>query len=363
MPELDTQVDKILDYLRPLIAFNTENPPRNLTKDSEIFAYLTSVLPDFDVQLFDHDDGRVSFYAKRGNPKVLFNVHIDTVPSVQNWSHSPFEVVDHGDTVSGLGVCDIKGAAACLLLLAQQDKRDLALLFTTDEEGANGCCVNEFIQAGLAHDYQLAVVAEPTQCQAVTEHSGFISVEMNFTGVAGHSSDLNALKQSANHHLIKWADNTLQMVNEEYTDNSLARFNLGEMRGGIKSNISSDHAFAKWSARLVPGSDTEAFIEKVKAAIPKIADVAWRSSFYGPPLPTLEYDNSKAQAFANEFDIELGAPVGFWTEASLFNAAGTPAFVLGPGNIEQAHTANEWVAKSQLATAYEQYERISRLTQ
>jgi len=52
--------------------------------------------------------------------------------------------------------------------------------------------------------------------------------------------------------------------------------------------------------------------------------------------------------------------VGFWTEASLFNAAGTPALVLGPGDIKQAHTANEWVDKGQLLKAYAIYEKLSR---
>jgi acetylornithine deacetylase len=51
-------------------------------------------------------------------------------------------------------------------------------------------------------------------------------------------------------------------------------------------------------------------------------------------------------------------PLDFWTEAALFSAAGLPALVLGPGNIEQAHTSDEWVAVEQLARAYELYGRV-----
>lgn len=352
----------ILAPLKDLVAFDTQNPPRNLTKGSEIFIYLTSALSDFKVNLYDHDDGRVSFYAKRGNPDILFNVHIDTVPSgnLKDWKHSPHQLQEHEETVSGLGSCDIKGAAACLIAISKLDQRDLALLFTTDEEGASGLCIKEFLKAGLAKEYKQVIVAEPTNCEAVIEHSGFVSVHMNFAGLAGHSSNTEALKRSATHHLVSWASKTLDYVNANYEDNTKARFNLGKITGGVKSNISAAEAYTNWSARLDPGSDTEKFLADVKALIPAEADVDWNASFYGPPLPTKQYDNSSAQAYIDKHALTKGAAVGFWTEASLFNDAGTPALVLGPGDIKQAHTANEWVRKDQLVKAYEIYEQLSR---
>ncbi len=355
-------LDNILAPLKDLVAFDTQNPPRNLSKESEIFSYLCDTFSDFDIKLYDHSDGRVSFYAKRGTPSILFNVHIDTVPAgnLSDWDHPPHELQIHTDTVSGLGSCDIKGAAACLIALSKVDTRDLALLFTTDEEGASGLCIKEFTNAGLASEYTQVIVAEPTNCEAVIEHSGFVSVHMDFKGLAGHSSNTEALKLSATHHLVQWANSTLEYVNKEYADNTKARFNLGKITGGVKSNISAAEAFANWSARLDPGSDTENFLENVKGLIPESADVSWRASFYGPPLPTKEFDNSSAQKYIDTHGLTKGAAVGFWTEASLFNASGTPALVLGPGDIKQAHTANEWVRKDQLVKAYEIYELLSR---
>ena len=355
-------LNNILAPLKDLVAFDTQNPPRSLSKESEIFSYLTKTLSDFNVKLFDHEDGRVSFYAKRGNPDILFNVHIDTVPAgnLNYWEHSPFELTENDETVSGLGSCDIKGAAACLIALSKIDKRDLALLFTTDEEGASGLCIKEFLKAGLAKEYMQVIVAEPTNCEAVIEHSGFVAVHMNYKGLAGHSSNAEALKLSATHHLVTWASKTLDYVNTHYENNTKARFNLGKITGGVKSNISAAEAYANWSARLDPGSDTEDFLASVKALIPSHADVNWNASFYGPPLPTKEYDNSSAQKYIETHGLKKGAAVGFWTEASLFNDAGTPALVLGPGDIKQAHTANEWVRKDQLVKAYEIYEQLSR---
>ncbi|MDZ7791483.1 MAG: hypothetical protein U5L08_13520 [Xanthomonadales bacterium] len=63
-------------------------------------------------------------------------------------------------------------------------------------------------------------------------------------------------------------------------------------------------------------------------------------------------------AFCERSQVPIGEPVDFWTEASLFSAAGMPALVLGPGDIAQAHTADEWVALEQLDCALSTYKRI-----
>ena len=82
----------------------------------------------------------------------------------------------------------------------------------------------------------------------------------------------------------------------------------------------------------------------------------------GPTLPAanqnFEKAIQKAKAISNQYDIPIGKPVNFWTEASLFSEAGLTAFVYGPGDIAQAHTANEWVALEQLKTVENAYIKI-----
>ncbi|MBT8142852.1 MAG: acetylornithine deacetylase [Gammaproteobacteria bacterium] len=356
----NSHLANIIEYTRALVGYDTQNPPRDLHENSDIFLYLSKVLSDFSIQIFDLGNGSVSFYATRGNPDILFNVHLDTVPAVNEWTQSPHQLVEIQDRVIGLGSCDIKGAAACLIELSKLDSRDLAFLFTTDEEGADGICISEFIQAGFSQGYAQAVVAEPTNCEAITEHCGFLSVAMDFSGLAGHSSNVEALRQSANHHLVTWAQAALDYVNQEYQNNSNARFNIGVLQGGIKSNISADRAYCKWSARLAPGSDMQQFLLDIKDCAPVEANIEWHPSFAGPSLPSKGYDNLASQAFITRHALKTGEPVGFWTEASLFNAGGLPAIVLGPGDIKQAHSADEFVLKTQLQTAFELYEKISR---
>ena len=54
----------------------------------------------------------------------------------------------------------------------------------------------------------------------------------------------------------------------------------------------------------------------------------------------------------------MGSGLDFWTEASLFSAAGTPALVFGPGDIAQAHTVDEWVSLEQLDKAVRLYRKM-----
>ena len=88
-----------------------------IAAEGGIFGYLRERLPGFDVQVVDYGAGAVSLYAVRGTPKYLFNVHLDTVPDSPHWSADPHVMRRLDDRVVGLGVCDIKGAAAALVLL------------------------------------------------------------------------------------------------------------------------------------------------------------------------------------------------------------------------------------------------------
>ena len=131
--------------------------------------------------------------------------------------------------------------------------------------------------------------------------------------------------------------------------------NIGIVDGGVKSNVIAGGAFVHWSARLRPGESNDAFLEEIKACVPEGGQDSWEVPFKGEPLPAGGRDDRAAAAFCERFSLPLAEPVDFWTEASLFSSAGLPALVLGPGDIAQAHAANEWVALDQLQRAHELY--------
>ena len=88
------------------------------------------------------------------------------------------------------------------------------------------------------------------------------------------------------------------------------------------------------------------------------AEVDWEVPFMGEPLPAMGADDMAARQFCGRNDLSPGGPVDFWTEASIFSAAGLPAMVLGPGDIAQAHAVDEWVDLAQLDLASELYSRV-----
>jgi acetylornithine deacetylase len=173
----------VLKHLEGLVAFDTQNPPRSLTAESPIFGWICDVLgADFEIEITDHGLGRISMLAVRGKPSLLFNVHLDTVPVIEGSRFPALELTWDEDRVYGRGSCDIKGAAACLLEIAGATDEPMALLFTTDEEGASGCCVSEFVSSGQSRVFKQVVVAEPTDCLAVMSHRGYLSVKGEFSG-------------------------------------------------------------------------------------------------------------------------------------------------------------------------------------
>ncbi|HET9819469.1 MAG TPA: acetylornithine deacetylase [Rhodanobacteraceae bacterium] len=366
-------LDATLAHLRALVAFDTRNPPRAIDSGG-IFDYLRAQLPGFDVQVSDHGAGAVSLFAVRGEPKLLFNVHLDTVPDSPRWSADPFELRVTADRAIGLGACDIKGAAAALLAAANASKGDMAMLFTTDEEGTDPRCVRAFLD--LARNwvpgpgspvpaFKAVIVAEPTRCEAVLAHRGIQSVRMRFEGRAGHASIAQAPSDSALHQAARWASAALDFAEaqaaQEFGGLSGMRFNLGRIEGGIKVNMIAPEAELRFGLRPLPSMDMDDLLERFRTLV-ETAPVAFQETFRGPPLPAdaihaasrLHY----AHALADQLGIPVGGAVDFWTEAALFSNAGYATFVYGPGDIAQAHSANEWVALEQLGNYADAIRRI-----
>ena len=348
----------VLNHLNSLVAFDTQNPPRSLAAASPIFSWLSETLgPGFVIDITDHGQGRVSMLAIRGETSLLFNVHLDTVPVIEGSRFPALEMTQDGDRVYGRGCCDIKGAVACLLEIACNTDKPMAMLFTTDEEGASGCCIAEFVKTAKSRVFKQVVVAEPTGCLAVMSHRGYLSVKGEFSGKSGHSSEPRALQDNALHKLSAWVAAAVGKAAIMDQEGRRPCFNVGEVHGGIKSNIIAGKANLHWSARLSPGDSNQEFLD-VMTSLDTTDSARWLVPFSGPPLPTDGMDTSGAESFVEMNEIEAGPAVDFWTEASLFAQAGIPAIVLGPGNIAQAHALDEWVSIEQLQHALEIYTQL-----
>ena len=345
-----------LEHLKKLVAFDTQNPPRDISSEGGIIEYLKNNLPGFEFTLYDAGDGCMALLAERGKTERLYNFHIDTVPVAPGWERDPFALSIEGDKAYGLGSCDIKGASASMLTAASLTEGPLALLFSTDEEHGSSLAVKNFLNQNS--NYSEVIVSEPTMAAARVAHRGIQSAKVNFTGRSGHASEARAIEDNAIHKQSQWLNKVLQSLKASTASYKTLKgvpFNVGKIEGGIKNNMIAASCELTFGFRPLPGMDSKLMLDDMKAdaaALGYTNDFTLEPMFFGPTLPAANQDFNEAlnaaEQLADKCAIPIGEPVNFWTEASLFSEAGMTALVYGPGNIEQAHTADEWVALEQL---------------
>ncbi len=358
-------IDAILAHLKALVAFDTRNPPRAIAAEGGIAAYLRDALIGFRVTVTDHGAGAVAVHAVRGKPKRVFNFHVDTVPVAEGWSRDPFALAVADGRAYGLGACDIKGAAAAMLVAANRTKGDLALLFSSDEEANDPRCLHAFLRE--SHGYEAAIVAEPTKGEAVLAHRGIVSAHIRFAGIAGHASEPRAMQDNAIHRAVRWSTHALAharaLDTHRFGELSGFRFNLGKIEGGIKGNVIAPSCDLRFGFRPLPSQSVDDLVALFRAIAPPSELQSFEEMFRGPPLPAGRGDAASAQlesarALATRLGLPIGPAVDFWTEASLFSEAGLTSIVFGPGDIAQAHGADEWVALDALERVARHYQRI-----
>ncbi len=256
----------------------------------------------------------------------------------------------------------IKGAAAGLVAAAAQTDGDIAFLFSSDEEANDPRCIAAFLERKLP--FETVIVSEPTRCEAVLAHRGISSVLLKFAGDAGHAS--SAAPNSAVHQAMRWGAKALayaeSLSHERFGGLTGLRFNIGRVEGGIKANVIAPSAEVRFGFRPLPSMDTDELLSDFRQCADRDVD-SIVETFRGPSLPSGDVAQAEtrrlaARDAADALGLDIGNAVDFWTEASLFSAAGYTAFVYGPGDIAQAHSADEFVALSDLQHAAESYVRI-----
>jgi acetylornithine deacetylase len=295
----------------------------------------------------------------------VYNFHLDTVPSSDQWTRDPLVLHVAERRATGLGACDIKGAAAAMLAAAAHGSGDVALLFTCDEEANDARGVAAFLAGG--HGYREAVIAEPTKAQARLAHRGLVSGVVRFAGIPGHASEPRALVDNAIHRAVEWSAKALAYArafqDDSFGEMSGMPFNLGRVEGGIKGNVIAPSCELRFNFRPLPSQSVDALLALLRGLAPAAHVAGFEETFRGPPLPAASGDAAQAAlarsaALARTLGLECGPAVDFWTEAALFSHAGLDAIVYGPGDIAQAHAADEWVELAQLEQVAAGYARM-----
>ena len=307
----------------------------------------------------------------RDRPGYVLSGHMDVVAvEGQAWASDPFRLASDGGRLAGRGTTDMKGFVACVLamvpeFLAMPLTRPVHIAFSYDEEiGCRGAPHLIERLPLLCAPPAGCIVGEPTEMRPVLSHKGKQALKLIIEGRAGHSSNPalgeNALYPAAE-LLLFVRDLAARLAAEGPFD---ARFSpphptlqAGVVHGGSAVNIIPDRASIEIEVRSVPGLPPAAVTAEVLAALAAIADrsttaggalrVSQRELSSYPALPPPE-DRALAELMEQLTGQASLPSVSYGTEAGLFHAAGVPAIVCGPGAIERAHRADEYILKSEL---------------
>ena len=340
-----------------LIEFHTENPGGDEAALCEFLRHELSVRGADEVEIttvprINGEDIGAYIFARFGIPQQLINVHIDTVPANTGWTQDPWTPSITPDKVIGLGAADTKGAiAAILTALETVTPRNVGFLFSGDEERGTSC-IKAFLTSPQAQGIERAIVCEPTNRYAGVRHRGVSGYHAHFQGQGGHSSNADHMPKpvaTLARLAVALDDLGQRYLSQGPDDMKGICMNVAALDGGVAFNVVPDATTLTWSIRPPHGFDQHKFDQEIERAIHNVyPDITVTRLLHNPSFST---------TYLPTFQHALGAhvrgfvPLQFWTEAALLSDAGIDAIVLGPGNIAQAHSADEWVSREDLRWA------------
>jgi acetylornithine deacetylase len=301
-------------------------------------------------------------FARWGTPRTLINAHVDTVPANSGWTRDPWRAEIEDGKLYGLGSCDTKGAiAAAVAALDRTRPRDIGLLFSGDEERGTAS-MRHFLASPACAGVERAVVCEPTARTAGIRHRGVLAYRARTRGVGGHSSRADQMDKpiaTLARLAVALDDLARARVGDGPADMRGLCMNAAALEGGVAFNVVPTSASLIWSLRPWPGFDRAAWDAELAAMVRAVERAA------GATI-TVEHVTDHAP-FGSD-DPVLASLVGghatarvaldFWTEAALYQTAGIPAIVIGPGDIAQAHAADEFVTLADLDWAVDLFASI-----
>ena len=356
--------------LRALVALPSVNPAfmpagHKHAGEQSIAEFLATVgaRAGLDVELQPVQPGRPNLIARltpRGTARqrILLAPHLDTVPSADG----QFAPAAKNGRLHGRGACDTKGSVAAMFSamceLAHGDRRpaetEIVFAGLADEEHSQAGS-RALAASGFKAD--LAIIGEPTKLSVVTAHKGNIWIRVETKGKAAHGATPQ-LGRNAVHSIAQVieafeTDYRNQLTKRKHPLLGSPTSNVGLVSGGTQANIVPDHCHIEVDRRTLPG-ETEATVRREVADLLKARKLKADFSFI-KSAPCLPMETDPKQPLVQQFMRSVGQskPQGahYFCDAAVLSAAGIPSVVFGPGDIAQAHTADEWIELDQLERA------------
>ena len=362
-----------LDLLKTLVAFDTTSRESNL----QLIEYVRDYLAGFDVPcelIYNEQRSKANLFATIGpaqRPGIVLSGHTDVVPvDDQPWTLAPFELTERDGKLYGRGTADMKGYIACVLalvpsLVRADLKKPVHIALSYDEEV--GCLGVRSLLSELAKrpvKPMLCIIGEPTELKPVLGHKGKLAMRCDVHGEACHSAyaplGVNAIEYAA--ELISELGRIGHRLKAEHHD---VRFDppfstvqTGVISGGKALNIVPADCRFDFEIRALPSHDPSEVAQQLQAfaeqqvlprmrAVSEQSDIRFSELSAYPGLATDAHSEAAELIAAFSGSREFGT-VAFGTEGGLFDAAGIPTVVCGPGSMDQGHKPDEFVSLEQL---------------
>ena len=357
--------------LRELIALPSVNPafvsegnPRAGEQCVGEFLAATAARAGLDIEFQSVLPARCNILARlfpreKTQQRILLAPHLDTVDGAE----SQFTPLINNGRLFGRGACDTKGSVAMMMSalceLAQHKPRpgatEIVFAGLVDEENAQAGS-RALAAAGFQAD--LAIVGEPTQTQLVTAHKGSLWLQFETRGKSAHGArpelGCNAIHQMS--RIVNWLQTEYAALLRRRRHRLLgcATVSVGVIRGGTQTNIVPDHCSISVDRRTLPG-ETEASVRRqLQSLLRKKKLRALLGN--GKLAPCLPLETNPRLPLVAQFlrCLAQRKPVGvdYFCDASVLARGGIPSVVFGPGDIAQAHTANEWISLRSLERGF-----------
>lgn len=362
------------DLLEQLVGFATVSRDSNL----ELIRFIETYLAGHGVQseLFFNEEGtKANLFATIGplqSGGVVLSGHTDVVPvEGQAWTVEPFRLTEKDGRLYGRGTADMKGFIASVLAVVPEFVRrplqaPVHLAFSYDEEV--GCLGVRSMLAELQkrpHKPRLCLIGEPTELKPVLGHKGKLAMRCEVRGAACHSAyapyGVNAIEHAA--RLIgRLGEIAAELAHPDQHDPRFdppfSTVQTGVIKGGRALNIVPAECEFDFEVRALPDFDArqvanqlqdyaeQHVLPKMRAVQPD-TDIRLRPLSAYPGLATAP-ESDAAQLLALLSGSSAFGTVAFGTEGGLFDQAGIPTVVCGPGSMDQGHKPDEFIALEQL---------------
>ena len=361
------------EWIERLIAFPTVSRDSNLA----LIECVREYLDDFGIAsrlVYDESGGKANLYATLGpqdRPGIMLSGHTDVVPvDGQEWTSDPFKLVERDGRLYGRGASDMKSFIAIVLaavptFLERPLKTPLHLAFSYDEEvGCTGVrpMIGEF--GKTLPTPRMVFVGEPSKMAVVDAHKGPVRWRVELTGRAAHSSmphyGVNAIAYAG-----RLIGEILRMEEELKAGPLNPRFDppwtstqVTQIVGGTASNVVPVPCWFGWETRALPQFDPFALQRRLEnfaaeVCLPEMRRVAPEANIEIRAINHVSAFAADTASGIVPLTLKLAGQnatfaVSYCTEAGLFQDGGAPAIICGPGDIAQAHTANEFIRIEEL---------------